>query len=159
MTWTAQLREIFGRLPQCLRLAFRRRRDHSSSSGGCLSSPGDRLACESETQPNAPTAYFLSSLEHAEFQILLLELRYPPIRYALHQCPQRPRIRVASPNADTQSIHHDPSANREDGEAGTLGDDRRKAPSATDEPKQTSSANRSLRWAIPSRTGKVWVNV
>jgi hypothetical protein len=143
MIWTAQFRGIFGWLPQCLQLnRSRRRRQHSSSSGGCLSSPRDRLACESAAGQDAPTACLFSALEDAEFQILLRELRYPPIRYALHQCAQRPGIRVSSPDAAAQPIHHDASANREDGEAATLGDDRRKSTSVTDEPEETSSANR-----------------
>jgi hypothetical protein len=154
MIWRVQFREIFGWLPQCLRLnRFRRRRHHLSASLGCLSSLRERLACESEAQQNAHTAYLLSSLEDAEFQVLLLELRYPPIRYSLHKNPQRPRIRVSSPDAAAQSIHHDPSANREDGEAWTASDERRRGTGATDEPQETSSANRSLRWAIHSSTG------
>jgi hypothetical protein len=105
MIWTAQFRGIFGWLSQFLQLnRSRRRRHHSSSSGGCLSSPRDRLAGESEAQQDAPTAYLFSSLEDAEFQILLRELHYPRIRYALHQRPQRPGIRMSRPDANAQSI-------------------------------------------------------
>lgn len=95
MTWTVQFRGIFGWLAQCLQLnCFRQRRHCSSSSPGCLSSPRDRLACEGEAQQNAPTAYLLSSLEDAEFQILLCELRYPPIRYV---ALSRPRSAAHAP--------------------------------------------------------------
>jgi hypothetical protein len=117
MIWATQFRGIFGWLPRCLQLnRSRGRRRHSRSSRGCLFSPRDRLGFEIEAQHNPPPAYLLFSLEDAEFQIRLCELRYPPIRYALHECPQRRGIRTSSPDVVAQSIHHDASANREEEE-------------------------------------------